>query len=263
MYEDTLLDLEKAVKQGHKVDGIVLPEVILEIRQQPPKQSVSQTTTKVKKAHGPEIVGKHVKVYWPKFKKTYYGKVAQYDDKGQLHLVHYKDGEQKWTDFRKEKRYHFVQEREARKVQQQEDSDLLGSPYEIEEEPEVKRGGRGRQAYSVPLVDDSHNKTGVMIRVNNKNGPPQVCGITQVQEVDDGYEIYAVLPGLTLDDVSVSCSPDGRVAIDGHSKDSNTTHEVGLQPVHQVLQLPAKLKVGKTVAILTLHGLLYVKLFCQ
>ena len=179
--------------------GIELPEQVLQTKQSnhgvPPVPVRShdqlQAKAKIKRAYGAEVIGKKVKVYWPKFKKTFYGVIEDYDEDQKLHLVSYRDGEQKWTNFREEKKYSFVQEKEARKVQKQEDSDLFGSPYETEE-TEVKRG---RGQYSVPLVDDSHNKTGVMIRVSNKHGPPQVCGISQVEETDNGYEIYALLPG--------------------------------------------------------------------
>jgi hypothetical protein len=216
VYEETLLHLEAALKKKEKVVGIELPEPVLQTKetnsgipvpvktsqnQQSSSQAAKAKKLMVKKppqVHGADVIGKQVKVYWPKFKKSYYGTILDYDKDQKLHLVSYMDGEQKWTDFREEKKYSFVRGNEARKVQQQEDSDLFGSPYETEDagagaSQGGKRGNRGQ--YSVPLVDDSHNKTGVMIRVTNNHGPPQVCGISQVEETDDGYEIYALLPG--------------------------------------------------------------------
>lgn len=297
-YTETLLPLEMGMRHdGLKPAGIVLPKsdesLVKEIRHSAHatytnhKRNRSSSVQygdypKGKRYYGEEIVGKQVKVFWPKYRKTYQGEVAKFDENTHQHLIQYKDGEEKWTDFRKERKYSFVEDgistrrqatagastegpgEEKRRLEQEEQqrraaAEALGSPYDNNGGGQEKR--QGKTTHQVPVVDDSHNKTGVMIKVTNKFGPPQVCGITQVEEAEDGYEIYALLPGMTLDDISVSCSQDGKVVVDGSPKDMYTSDEVGLQPVHQTLQLPTKVNVERTVAILTLHGLLYVKIF--
>jgi len=280
-YTETLLPLEYALREGKIVAGIELPEpdpsVMPEPRSQTPSQKRSRSNAglqygdypKGKRVYGREIIGRHVKVFWPKYKKTYHGQVVDYSEETKNHLVHYKDGEQKWTNFATERRYSFVEAGAARGAAADlspqsltgAGSDLLGSPYDGAEEDRLDHplGGDLPRQYNIPLVDESHNRTGAIIKVSNTLGPPQVCGITQVEETEDGYEIFALLPGLTLDDVSVSCTQEGKVTLDGSPQDTYTSKEVGLQPIHQSLDLPAKLNVDKTIAILTLHGLLYIK----
>ncbi|QDZ20494.1 ARID/BRIGHT DNA binding domain-containing protein [Chloropicon primus] len=283
-YTEVLLPLEIVTRHEQvAVPGITLPATEAALLPEPRTYgsykrhkstgAVYGAVPKGARDYGEEIVGRQVKVFFKNLHKSFAGEVVKYDEEKSLHLIRYADGEEKWTDFKKERKWSFVSERLTRHALTAEregpaaaeaaaaaqataqaalkDADLLGSPYG--EAVRVEK-----TTHQVPLVDESHNHTGVTIKVTNRS-QPQMCGITQVEQAEDGFEIYALLPGLTLDDVSVSCSSDGKVVIEGNPKDSYTSDEVGLQPVHQTLQLPTKLQVDKTVAILTLHGLLYVK----
>ncbi len=61
-----------------------------------------------------------------------------------------------------------------------------------------------------------------------------------------------------VDEVFVSCSEDGRVLLECKAYGSEVDF---LKPIDQMLKLDRKLDPKRTVAILTLHGLLYVKVF--
>ena len=49
------------------------------------------------------LVGRVVKVYWPKYKNTYTGDVTDFDAVTGQHHITYRDGEMKWTNLREEK----------------------------------------------------------------------------------------------------------------------------------------------------------------
>ena len=49
------------------------------------------------------LVGRVVKVYWPKYKNTYTGDVTDFDAVTGQHHIAYRDGEMKWTNLREEK----------------------------------------------------------------------------------------------------------------------------------------------------------------
>ena len=49
------------------------------------------------------LVGRVVKVYWPKYKNTYTGDVTDFDAITGQHHIAYRDGEMKWTNLREEK----------------------------------------------------------------------------------------------------------------------------------------------------------------
>jgi len=264
VYEATLFDLEGVIrKDGRSVDGIQMPETVLHhvsrtkaSKPSKPSKAKGQSnlrTGKAAKDYGAEVIGRKVKVLWPRYRKWYSGVIVEYDDQFKSHLIHYNDGEQKWTDFRKESNFAFIADDSRGTSKKQKDADLVQSSYKTNE-----RAALGEKQFSVPLIDDSHNDTGVRIRISNKSDTPKEgCGgVTKVMETDYGYEIFAMAPGFTLNDVSVSCNTKGKVALDCDPCDDAA---FVCSAIHQTLELGAKINVSKTIAMLTVHGLLYIK----
>uniref|UniRef100_A0A7S2Z480 ARID domain-containing protein n=2 Tax=Eukaryota TaxID=2759 RepID=A0A7S2Z480_9CHLO len=243
----------------------------------------------IPKTYGEELIGKKIRIFWPTEKRDYNGKIIGYSKDTRSHLIEYSDGESYYTDLSKEEgRFTIFEGGEAEEGKEakrrrvvSETHFLKSTPYDaLESRPrhepaqqQLAAGGQGAAAAAaavakvsvtlttrpVKVVDASgQREDNANMTVASKYGDPQACGITQVKRADDGFEIYALLPGFTVDEVFVSCSEDGRVLLECKAYGSEVDF---LKPIEQMLKLDRKLDTKRTVAILTLHGLLYIKVF--
>ena len=280
-YQDSLLYLEEALRTNPgSVPGIALPEfdekliyrknakinvpgLILPhhtIKPGSPEYNdhlFTPTGRKQPKIGEEEIVGYYVRVYWREQRAWFEGTIVGYDGKKyERHQIKYTDGEVKWHRLEDEKFY-------CRPEKGSKDDD------DSDEQRGTKRGrrtsggpspGGRRGGAKAPRALHFKTASGDQVDVSSSVTHVPTCGVTKVEAAaDGGFEVFALLPGMTLDDVAVSCTPDGKVCIDAEPENAQAIEEVGLAPIHQVVTIPHRIDVARTTAILTLHGLLYVK----
>ncbi|KAK9005357.1 hypothetical protein V6N11_042793 [Hibiscus sabdariffa] len=78
-----------------------------------------------------------------------------------------------------------------------------------------------------------------------------------VRETKDGFEVYALVPGLLREEVRVQSDPAGRVVITGQPE--QVDNPWGITPFKKVVTLPARIDPLHTTAIVSLHGRLLVR----
>ncbi|GAA0168654.1 hypothetical protein Leryth_005753 [Lithospermum erythrorhizon] len=74
----------------------------------------------------------------------------------------------------------------------------------------------------------------------------------------DGFEIYALVPGLSQEEIKVQSDPAGYILITGQPKDLDN-NPWGLSPFKKIMKLPMRINPHKTNAVATLHGQLFIR----
>ncbi|TMW88823.1 hypothetical protein EJD97_018025, partial [Solanum chilense] len=87
-------------------------------------------------------------------------------------------------------------------------------------------------------------------------GPPADWVKINVRATNDSFEVYALVPGLSLDEVRVQSDPAGRLVITGQPNQLDNFW--GVTSFKKVVTLPARIDQLQTHAHLTLHGCLHV-----
>ncbi|XP_027768918.1 AT-rich interactive domain-containing protein 5-like [Solanum pennellii] len=87
-------------------------------------------------------------------------------------------------------------------------------------------------------------------------GPPADWVKINVRATNDSFEVYALVPGLSLDEVRVQSDPAGRLVITGQPNQLDNFW--GVTSFNKVVTLPARIDKLRTHADLTLHGCLHV-----
>ncbi|KAH0705168.1 hypothetical protein KY290_009864 [Solanum tuberosum] len=87
-------------------------------------------------------------------------------------------------------------------------------------------------------------------------GPPADWVKINVRETNDSFEVYALVPGLSREEVQVQSDPAGRLVITGQPNQfDNLWGVIGFK---KVVTLPARIDQLRTNAVFTLHGCLHV-----
>eukprot|EP00803_Ostreobium_quekettii_P002129 evm.model.scf_577EXC.3 EVM.evm.TU.scf_577EXC.3 scf_577EXC:6951-12473(-) len=83
--------------------------------------------------------------------------------------------------------------------------------------------------------------------------------VKRVKESPTGYEIFMVLGGYTVEDIKISCLDDGRLLVRGKVQDEKTAELWGIKPLNEEIKLGRKVSSKSARAVMTLHGLLYIR----
>ncbi|XP_049355763.1 AT-rich interactive domain-containing protein 6-like [Solanum verrucosum] len=87
-------------------------------------------------------------------------------------------------------------------------------------------------------------------------GPPADWVKINIRETNDSFEVYALVPGLSREEVQVQSDPAGRLVITGQPNQfDNLWGVIGFK---KVVTLPARIDQLRTNAVFTLHGCLHV-----
>ncbi|KAG9154247.1 hypothetical protein Leryth_000702 [Lithospermum erythrorhizon] len=76
-------------------------------------------------------------------------------------------------------------------------------------------------------------------------------------EQKDGFEVYALVPGLLHEEVRVQSDPAGRLVITGQPYQPDNPW--GITPFKKVVSLPSRIDPLQTSAVVSLHGRLFVR----
>lgn len=88
-------------------------------------------------------------------------------------------------------------------------------------------------------------------------GPPANWVKINVRETKDGFEVYALVPGLLREEVRVQSDPAGRLVITGQPEQLDNPW--GISAFKKVISLPSRIDPLRTTAIVSLHGRLLVR----
>ncbi|GAA0173886.1 DNA-binding transcription factor [Lithospermum erythrorhizon] len=88
-------------------------------------------------------------------------------------------------------------------------------------------------------------------------GPPADWVKINVRETKDGFEVYALVPGLLHEEVHVQSDPAGRLVITGQPYQPDNPW--GITPFKKVVSLPSRIDPLQTSAVVSLHGRLFVR----
>ncbi|KAK2988177.1 hypothetical protein RJ640_020659 [Escallonia rubra] len=89
-------------------------------------------------------------------------------------------------------------------------------------------------------------------------GPPADWVKINVRENKDGFEVYALVPGLLREEVRVQSDPAGRLVITGQPEQPDNPW--GITAFKKIVSLPARIDPLQTSAVVSLHGRLFVRL---
>ncbi|KAM7258951.1 hypothetical protein ACFE04_014692 [Oxalis oulophora] len=78
-----------------------------------------------------------------------------------------------------------------------------------------------------------------------------------VQRINDGFEIFALVPGLLREEVHVHTDPAGRLVISGEPKELDNPW--GVTPFKKVVSLPSRIDPLQTSAVVTMQGQLFIR----
>uniref|UniRef100_A0A494G9H8 SHSP domain-containing protein n=1 Tax=Solanum lycopersicum TaxID=4081 RepID=A0A494G9H8_SOLLC len=87
-------------------------------------------------------------------------------------------------------------------------------------------------------------------------GPPADWVKINVRETNDSFEVYALVSGLSREEVRVQSDPAGRLVITGQPKQLDNFW--GVTAFKKVVNLPARIDQLRTNTGVTLHGCLHV-----
>ncbi|XP_049398844.1 AT-rich interactive domain-containing protein 6-like [Solanum stenotomum] len=87
-------------------------------------------------------------------------------------------------------------------------------------------------------------------------GPPADWVKINVRETNDSFEVYALVPGLSREEVWVQSDPAGRLVITGQPNQFDNLW--GVTAFKKMVTLPARIDQLRTNAVFTLHGCLHV-----
>uniref|UniRef100_A0A3Q7JCE0 SHSP domain-containing protein n=1 Tax=Solanum lycopersicum TaxID=4081 RepID=A0A3Q7JCE0_SOLLC len=87
-------------------------------------------------------------------------------------------------------------------------------------------------------------------------GPPADWVKINVRETNDSFEVYALVSGLSREEVRVQSDPASRLVITGQPKQLDNFW--GVTAFKKVVNLPARIDQLRTNAGVTLHGCLHV-----
>ncbi|XP_027769639.1 AT-rich interactive domain-containing protein 5-like [Solanum pennellii] len=87
-------------------------------------------------------------------------------------------------------------------------------------------------------------------------GPPADWVKINVRETNDSFEVYALVPGLLLEEVRVRSDPAGRLVITGQPNQLDNFW--GVTAFKKVVTLPGRIDQLRAIAGFTLHGCLHV-----
>ncbi|WMV56924.1 hypothetical protein MTR67_050309 [Solanum verrucosum] len=87
-------------------------------------------------------------------------------------------------------------------------------------------------------------------------GPPADWVKINVRETNDSFEVYALVPGLSREEVQVQSDPAGCLVITGQPNQLDNLW--GVTAFKKVVTLPARIDQLRTNAVFTLHGCLHV-----
>lgn len=88
-------------------------------------------------------------------------------------------------------------------------------------------------------------------------GPPADWVKINVREMNDCFEVYALVPGLLREEVRVQSDPAGRLVITGQPE--QVDNPWGITPFKKVVSLPTRIDPLQTSAVVSLHGRLFVR----
>ncbi|KXZ44794.1 hypothetical protein GPECTOR_62g909 [Gonium pectorale] len=75
-----------------------------------------------------------------------------------------------------------------------------------------------------------------------------------------GYEVFCLIPGYQLSEVSVRAFDCGKLVIRAEPSDAGRAALWGMTPICHLIQLPRRVRAVSAQALMTLHGQLYVRL---
>eukprot|EP00803_Ostreobium_quekettii_P003597 evm.model.scf_580EXC.5 EVM.evm.TU.scf_580EXC.5 scf_580EXC:29932-32479(+) len=136
----------------------------------------------------------------------------------------------------------------------QQDRDLAG-PWKGPDGP----GGTAEQCYA----GDANNRCDVGQPVSDLSPSlkrdSSKYKVKRVKGSPSGYEIFMVVAGFTVEDIKISCLDVGRLLVRGKLGDEGTAELWGIEPLHEEIDLGRRVSATSARAVMTLHGLLYIR----
>ncbi|KAL3845920.1 hypothetical protein ACJIZ3_003323 [Penstemon smallii] len=88
-------------------------------------------------------------------------------------------------------------------------------------------------------------------------GPPADWVKINVRQTQEGFEVFALVPGLLREEVRVQSDPAGRLVITGQPE--QVDNPWGITPFKKIVSLPERIDPLQTSAVVSLHGRLFVR----
>ncbi|CAM6084477.1 unnamed protein product [Calypogeia fissa] len=119
-----------------------------------------------------------------------------------------------------------------------------------------KKGPKPERTKHVSKVNNMEPMRGLKLVITD-DGPPADWVKINAYRTSEGYEIYALVPGLAREEVRIQCEEGGRVVICGSPEQPNNPW--GVTAFRKVVNLPSKIDAHHTSAVVTLYGQLFVR----